>query len=125
MVEQSRYNKAQTTSIITVKACIRNYIHIKDNNYSCMAAYPSLRHYRGGGAGLLTITAEDPVVRNPFPGMSQDITQLTHSPLDKNDCHFADDIFRCIVVKEKFCILIKISLKFVPMGLIDNIAVLV
>ena len=28
--------------------------------------------------------------------------------------------FRCIFVKEKFCILIKISLKFVPKGWIDN-----
>ena len=35
---------------------------------------------------------------------------------------FADDIFRCIFVNEKFCILIKISLKFVPDGPIDNSA---
>ena len=34
--------------------------------------------------------------------------------------HFADDIFRYIFVNEKFCILIKISLKFVLYGLIDN-----
>ena len=33
---------------------------------------------------------------------------------------FADDIFRCNFVNEKFCILIKISLKFVPKGPIDN-----
>ena len=33
---------------------------------------------------------------------------------------FADDIFRCIFVTEKFSILIKISLKFVPYGPIDN-----
>ena len=32
----------------------------------------------------------------------------------------ADDIFRNIFVNEKFCILIKISLKFVPKGPIDN-----
>ena len=32
----------------------------------------------------------------------------------------ADDIFRCIFVNEKFCILIEISLKFVPKGPIDN-----
>ena len=42
------------------------------------------------------------------------------SPLDKMAPHFADDIFRCIFVNEKFCILIKISLKFVPKGSIDN-----
>ena len=34
--------------------------------------------------------------------------------------NFADDIFRYIFVNEKFCILIKISLKFVPKGLLDN-----
>ena len=45
---------------------------------------------------------------------------LTHLPLDKNGCHFADDIVRCIFVNEKFCILIKISPKFVPQGQTDN-----
>ena len=32
----------------------------------------------------------------------------------------ADDIFKCIFWNEKFCIIIKISLKFVPKGPIDN-----
>ena len=32
----------------------------------------------------------------------------------QNGRHFADDIFRCIFMSEKFCILIKISLEFVP-----------
>ena len=32
----------------------------------------------------------------------------------------ADDIFKCIFVNESFSILIKISLKFVPKGPIDN-----
>ena len=34
--------------------------------------------------------------------------------------HFADGIFRCIFVKENFCILMKISLKSVPKSPIDN-----
>ena len=38
----------------------------------------------------------------------------------QNGRRFADDIFRCIFVNEKFCILMKISLKFVPKGPIDN-----
>ena len=38
----------------------------------------------------------------------------------QNGRHFADDIFRCIFVNETFCILIKISLKFVPKGPIGN-----
>ena len=32
----------------------------------------------------------------------------------------ADNIFKCIFLNEKVWILIKISLKFVPKGLIDN-----
>ena len=38
----------------------------------------------------------------------------------QNGRHFTNDTFRYIFVNEKFCILIKISLKFVPMGPIDN-----
>ena len=45
---------------------------------------------------------------------------INSSPLGQNGPHFADDIFRCIFVNENFCILIKISLKFVPRGPIDN-----
>ena len=38
----------------------------------------------------------------------------------QNGCHLAEDVFRCIFVNEKFCISIKISLKFLPKGPIDN-----
>ena len=50
---------------------------------------------------------------------------VNSSPSGQNGCHFADDSFRCIFVNEKFCILIKISLKFVPEGPIDNNSALV
>ena len=45
---------------------------------------------------------------------------VNSSPPGQNRHVFADDIFRYILVNEKFCILIKISLKFIPGGLIDN-----
>ena len=45
---------------------------------------------------------------------------VNSSPLDKNGRFIADDIFRCIFVNEKFFILIKITLKFVPKGPVDN-----
>ena len=48
------------------------------------------------------------------------MVSLTHPTLDKNGRHFADDIFKSILLNEKFCMLIKISLKFVPMIPIDN-----
>ena len=45
---------------------------------------------------------------------------LTHLSLDKMAADLADDIFRCSFVNEKFCIWIKISVKFVPKSPIDN-----
>ena len=42
----------------------------------------------------------------------------------QNGRHFAD-VFRCIFMTEKSCILIKISLKFVPKGPIGNNSTLV
>ena len=52
------------------------------------------------------------------PGLSQTLGRfpLNSSPPGQNGRHFADDIFRCIFVNEKLCILIRISLKFVPKG---------
>ena len=43
----------------------------------------------------------------------------------QNGRHFADDIFKCIFLDENLWILIKISLKFVPKGPINNILALV
>ena len=45
---------------------------------------------------------------------------LTHLHLDKMAAISHHDIFRCIFMNEKICILIKISQKFVPKGSIDN-----
>ena len=39
---------------------------------------------------------------------------------EQNGRHFAEDIFKCILLKGEFYILIQISLKCVPWGLIDN-----
>ena len=43
----------------------------------------------------------------------------------QNRRHFADDIFKCIFLNENVWISIKLSLKFVPKGPIDNIPALV
>ena len=43
----------------------------------------------------------------------------------QNICHFADDIFKCIFLNENVWILIKISLKFVSNGPINNTSALV
>ena len=44
----------------------------------------------------------------------------TYPTLDKMAANLADDIFNRILLNENVWILIKISLKFVPKGLIDN-----
>ena len=45
--------------------------------------------------------------------------------LRQNGHHFANDIFKCIFLNENFWILNSISLKYIPYGLIDNLAALV
>ena len=45
---------------------------------------------------------------------------LTHWGWDKMAAIFADDIFWYIFLNENFWIANKISLKYVPLGLIDN-----
>ena len=51
--------------------------------------------------------------------------RLTHWGRDKMATIFTDDIFKCIFLNEKVWIPIKISLKFVPEGSINNIPALV
>ena len=45
--------------------------------------------------------------------------------LRQNGRHFADSIFKCIFLNENIWIPIKISLKFIPKGPINNIPALV
>ena len=45
---------------------------------------------------------------------------INSSPPEQKGHHFADDIFICIFVNEKLCILIKIPLTFFPKGPLDN-----
>ena len=53
-------------------------------------------------------------------GPSKETTISFNFPPGQNGRHFADDIFRCIFVNEKLCILIKISLKYVPKDQVDS-----
>ena len=62
------------------------------------------------GGNHNTITAE--VLQNRW--------EVNSCPPGQNGRHVADDIFRCIFMNEKFCILIEISLKFIPKGPVDN-----
>ena len=56
------------------------------------------------------------------------LSELTHwgrdNEAETNGRHFPDDIFKCIFLDENVSISIKISLKFVPKGQINNIPAL-
>ena len=54
------------------------------------------------------------VIIHPCTDFNGGRTVVNSSPPGQIGRHFEDDIFRCIFVNEKFCILIKISLKFIP-----------
>ena len=65
---------------------------------------------------------------NAFKNVCKMLTSLfTTSTLrtGKMTTTLADDIFKCISLKENFWILNKISLKYIPKGVIDNMAALV
>ena len=64
---------------------------------------------------------------NNYAHLNSSITPLhiQHIEAETNGCHFADDRFKCIFLKENVRILIKISLKFVPKGQMNNIPALV
>ena len=50
---------------------------------------------------------------------------INSSPPGQSGHAFSDDIFKCIFMGEKFCIVIKISLKFIPKAPINIILALV
>ena len=66
------------------------------------------------------MTSEMLIIIGSCSGLSSIQKYVNSSPPGRNGRHLADDIFRRIFVSEKFCIFIKISLKFVPKGPIDN-----
>ena len=76
---------------------------------------------------LITNHAQSLVNSSPLDKMTT-ISQMMCDmafiePMHRNKAnitYFTGKIFTCIFVNEKLCILIKISLKFVPKGSIDN-----
>ena len=68
---------------------------------------------------LIIFTCKTIKVDPNFPLQSHYLPIVSSSPPGQNGWHFTDDIFKRISVNEKFCILIKISLKFVSKGPID------
>ena len=63
------------------------------------------------------------IFRLPFPSLH--IRLINSLRPRQNGRHFADDIFKCIFLNENAWIPIKISLKFVPKGPINDIPALV
>ena len=60
----------------------------------------------------------------PYNHLASNTTTTSHADTN-NDFHFADDTLKCIFLNESVWILIMISLKFLPLGPINNIPALV
>ena len=88
--------------------------------------------------GLLYHTGRQGMVQARFYNLSPDPVWWIRADVNKVQCkalntlrprqngrHFPDDIFKCIFLNENAWIFIKISLKFVPKGPINNISALV
>ena len=67
------------------------------------------------------------LIKQSYPNFNFDFAKPTFNTLRPrlNGRHFADDVFKCIFLNENVWILLKISLKFVPKGPINNISSLV
>ena len=64
-------------------------------------------------------------INDDFPGILHDTLSVNTLRPRRNEQHFADDIFKRIFFNENVWLSIKISLKFVPKGPINNIPALV
>ena len=70
----------------------------------------------------LTFVLLDRIQTLKIKGFKQEVNSLRPR---QNGHHFADDIFKCIFINGNVWFPIKISLKFVPWGLMNNIQALV
>ena len=96
-------------------------------------------HCWRGDPLVVEFSHNEPVMRKAFPGHMTLSCILQMGYIDhwkrqrdsqlispgQNGCHFADDIFKCIIFSENLWISIKISLKYVPKAPINNIPALV
>ena len=65
------------------------------------------------------------IINHGYLNSWESLPLINSSPPGQNGRHVADDVFKCIFLNEKFCILIRIALRFVPKGPIDNKSALV
>ena len=75
--------------------------------------------------GTMILTVQYKVTYLPLGKLAMICAIAVLLRLRQNGCHFADDIFKCIFLNEKFRISNSISLNYVPYDLIDSISSLV
>ena len=88
--------------------------HRVSTSWPCRSQFSGIDYQRVGNSTHITLLS----------------TTLTVAPVNilrprQNGHRFSDDIFKCIFASEHYCILIKISLKCLLKGAIDNISALV
>ena len=99
--------KMKTEKVNICGKCYWNYVvWEKYRNYDCK--WSGIR------------TSVDSILINVIVAGPTQQELISSSPFGQNGYHFTDDSFKCIFKNEKFCILIQISLKFVPKGPIES-----
>ena len=93
-----------------------------NRNWSC---YKGLLMYFGDWLGAERVTIHYQANDGGVQQCSHTSTGFNTLRPGQNGRHFADDIFKCIFLNKNVWIPIKISLKFVPKGPINNIPALV
>ena len=117
----------------SIVVCKIHTIHCTDKYHCVQGTYNSAKHvscsvieFQLSGAGwnsLHFINVINPLFNHDY---LHQLGKLFNSLRPRqNGCHFPDDIFKCIFLNEHVWISIKISLKFVPKGPINNIPALV
>ena len=108
-----RPDQAISTNVTQGSASHRNTSSLYlSNKYDCKLIITFHMHFKGAFCIPYSMG-------NCFQYFNEIILYQLISPR-QNSHHFSDDIFKCISVNAEFCILIKISLNFVPKGSIDN-----
>ena len=103
-----------------IKACLRGWPHI-------MMGMELLWHHPAYINHVVAAVNNELAGTTPLwlPGLNKDWGKLNTLRPTQNGRNFADDTFKRIFVNKNVRISIKISLKFVPKGLINNIPALV
>ena len=124
LVDMQDFDDNNSTPIIQMLRMTQYWCEVVGYNLSALS-YCNLHVKRNMSFGSVS----EPFHRRPawycWESMAWQVPSHKHIEAETNGRHFTDDIFKCIFLNENVWIPIKISLKFVPKGPVNNISALV